>query len=91
MSNLTNILLEASFWIIFSALILTLVHLYKGPMILDRVNALNMLGNLLVGIFLVIAIIFSDVIFLEISLLMCLVGFIPIVAMTHFLVRRYGK
>lgn len=91
MSSMVNLLLSLSFWIIFAALIVSLIHLYKGPLLLDRVNALNLAGNILVGLFLVIAIIYLDPLYLEISLVLCLVGFIPIITMTHFLVRRYGK
>ncbi len=86
----TSLLLQLSFWLLFAALLVTLLHLYKGPMILDRVNALNMLGNLLVGLFIVLAFIFSDRLLLEIAFVVCLAGFIPIVALTHFVLKRYG-
>ena len=89
--SVSDILLYAGFWLVFAALIVTLWPLCKGPQTLDRVNALNMLGNLLVALFIVLAVIFKEKLLLEISFITCLAGFIPIVAMAHYLLRRDGR
>jgi len=89
--NPTELILQLSFWVLVLSIFITLLHLYQGPMIMDRVNALNLLSNLVVGLLLVFGFIFQNLIFLEISLVFCLVSFIPIVAMVHFLLKRYGK
>ena len=89
--SIAHMILQASFWILFLALLTTLLHLYRGPMILDRVNALNMFGNLIVGLFIVLALMYLDTLYLEISLVICLTGFIPIAAMSHYLLRKYKK
>lgn len=89
--NLTELFLEISFWVLVAAVLVTLVHLYQGPMIMDRVNALNLFGNLIVGLLLIFGFMLGQRLFLEISLIFCLVSFIPIVAMVHYLLKRLGK
>ncbi len=86
--NLSEILLIASFWLIFMSILASLVHLYQGPLILDRVNALNLLGNLSVALLIVLAYYFKDELLLEAALLFNLVSFIAIVAMTDYLLKR---
>ena len=89
--SVVDLLLQASFWLIFAAMAVTLVHLQRGPMLLDRVNALNMFGNLMVPLFMVLAVIFGDWLLLEVALVICLTSFIPIAALAHYLLRRYRK
>jgi len=89
--NWVEILLEISAGILFLSFALSLVHLYQGPMIMDRINALNLLGNLTVGVLFLFGFLQRDLHFFEIALILCLVSFIPIVVISHFLVWRYGK
>ena len=86
--NPIEIIIQVSVWIFMAAIALTLLHLSQQRALLDKVNALNLLGNLVVGLLLVFGFIFKKHLFFEISLLFCLVSFLPILAITHHLLKR---
>ena len=68
-------------------MLFALVRIVGGPSLPDRVVALDMLTMLLVGFVGVAAVTFGQTAFLEVAMLMALLGFIATVALARFVER----
>lgn len=73
------------------ALALALWRLMRGPTLPDRIVALELIATLLVGIVALISIGTRQPIFLDVAIVLALVGFLGAVAFARFLARGAGQ
>ncbi|MEM1428582.1 MAG: monovalent cation/H+ antiporter complex subunit F [Pseudomonadota bacterium] len=79
---------EASFWMVMLAIVLAFVRLAKGPTLPDRVVALDMMTVLIVAFCGLFAVFSGVPAFLDVALIVALVGFLATVALARFAERR---
>ncbi|SLN12302.1 Na(+)/H(+) antiporter subunit F [Pseudoruegeria aquimaris] len=82
---------NAGFVMIVLALVLGFIRLVKGPSLPDRVVALDMMTILIVAFCGLFAISTRDETFLDVALVMALVGFLATVALARFAERRVKR
>ena len=80
--------LDISFWLVMAGVVLAFVRLARGPTLADRVIALDMMTVLIVAFCGLYAILFEDPAFLDVALVLALVGFLATVALARFAERR---
>ncbi|MEM1237336.1 MAG: cation:proton antiporter [Pseudomonadota bacterium] len=87
--------LNAGFALVFFAVAAALYRLVKGPSLPDRVVALDMMTVAIVAFCGLAAITFDDAAFLDVALVLALVGFLATVALARFaervVIRREEK
>ena len=69
------------------ALALALLRLIRGPSLPDRLVALELIASLMVGVVALVSIGTRQAIFLDVAIVLALVGFLGSVAFARFLVR----
>ena len=79
---------DLSFSLIVGAIILAFVRLAKGPSLPDRVIALDLMTVLIVGFCGLFSVFSADGTFLDVGLVLALVGFLATVALARFAERR---
>lgn len=91
----TIAILDAVVFMSLSALSLALgfglLRLMRGPTLPDRVVALELVATLLVGMVAVYSIGSRQPVYLDVAIVLALVGFLGAVAFAHFLVRGTGR
>jgi len=70
------------------AIALTLLRLIRGPLLADRILALDMLTTLAVSFVGIVALRTGIAFQLDIALALCLVGFVSTVALTRYLLTQ---
>jgi multicomponent Na+:H+ antiporter subunit F len=70
------------------ALVFVFVRFIKGPTIIDRVIALDLLVTIGIGIISIYSIIYNQPNFLDIALILALIAFLGTVAFTYYLEKR---
>lgn len=70
------------------ALVLAFVRLARGPSLPDRVVALELTATISVGIIAVYDVITEEPVFLDVALVLALVGFLSAVAFARYIQRR---
>jgi multicomponent Na+:H+ antiporter subunit F len=83
-----EIAISVSFAMVVAAAVLALVRLALGPSLPDRVVALDMMTVLIVAFCGLFAIFASVPAFLDVALIVALVGFLATVALARFAERR---
>lgn len=83
-----NIVLTIVFLVLGTGLILGLVRLVRGPSLPDRVVAIDLIAYVSIGFALVYAIGSGKPDFLEVALVLGLIGFLATVALARFVERR---
>lgn len=70
------------------SLVLVFVRFVKGPSIVDRVIALDLIVTIGIGIISIYSIIYDQPNFLDIALILALIAFLGTVAFTYYLEKR---
>ena len=82
---------SVSIILLFAAMVLTLVRLYRGPTLYDRVLAVNVFGTLTVLFIAVHGFLNDRPDFLDIALLYALINFVGTIAiLKYFRYRKIG-
>lgn len=79
---------DTAFWMVMLALVLAFVRLAKGPTLPDRVVALDMITVLIVAFCGLFAIFAGTPAFLDVAIIVALIGFLATVALARFAERR---
>lgn len=87
-ANIVAIAIDISFGLIILSILLGFVRLIWGPTLADRVVALDMMTVSIVAFCALFAIRTDDPVFLDIALVLALVGFLTTVALARFAERR---
>ena len=86
-----DICVEAGFAMIVLAVVLALIRLWRGPSLPDRVVALDTMTVLIVSFCGLSAIRYREAAFLDVALVLALVGFLATVALARFAERRVKR
>lgn len=70
------------------ALVFVFIRFVKGPTIVDRVIALDLIVTIGIGIISIYSIIYNQPNFLDIALILALIAFLGTVAFTYYLEKR---
>ena len=73
------------------ALFITFVRLVRGPTLPDRVVALELIATIFVGVVAVYAIASRQTVYLDVGIVLALVGFLGAVAFARFMVIGSGR
>lgn len=75
-----ELLIDFCFWTLTAAILLTLYRLAKGPHLIDRILALDMIAICVVGMVVLLSIQWDSEFFIELVLIFSLLGFVTAVA-----------
>lgn len=79
-----NILINITFGFLIIAMFVAFVRLVRGPSLPARVVALDLMGSLSVGIIAVYSVATKQAIFLDVAIVLALMGFLGTVAFAYF-------
>ena len=79
---------EISLGLVLVALFLTLIRLWRGPTLGDRIMALDLMLVLAVGFIAAFAILTGFTLYIDIAIALGLVGFLSTVALARYLASR---
>lgn len=79
------LLVNVTFGLLIIAMFLSFVRLVRGPSLPARVVALDMMGVLSVGMIAVYAVATEQPIFLDVAIVLALIGFLGTVAFAYFI------
>ena len=83
--------LEAGFFMVMASIVLGFVRLAKGPTLADRVVALDMMTVSIVAFCALFAIRAGTPVFLDVAVVLALIGFLATVALARFAERRLER
>jgi multicomponent Na+:H+ antiporter subunit F len=86
--DILGISLNIAFVLVMLGVVLAFVRLIIGPSLPDRVVALDMMTVLIVSFCGVYAIVSGDAAFVDVAIVLALVGFLATVALARFVERR---
>lgn len=70
------------------AMILVFIRIYKGPTIFDRIVALDLLITMGIGSIAIYSIISDQPLFMDVAMILALIGFLSTVAFSYYLEKR---
>jgi multicomponent Na+:H+ antiporter subunit F len=79
-----NILINITFGFLIIAMFVAFIRLVRGPSLPARVVALDLMGSLSVGIIAVYSVATKQAIFLDVAIVLALMGFLGTVAFAYF-------
>lgn len=79
-----NILINVTFGFLIIAMFVAFVRLVRGPSLPARVVALDLMGSLAVGIIAVYSAATGQAIYLDVAIVLALIGFLGTVAFAYF-------
>jgi multicomponent Na+:H+ antiporter subunit F len=91
MGSFLELALELGFMLIVLSVILAFVRLVKGPSLQDRVVALDMMTVSIVAFCGLAAIRYNTTAFIDVALVLALVGFLATVALARFAERNTAR
>lgn len=80
-----SILITITFGLLTLAIFVAFIRLVRGPSLPARVVALDLMGSLVVGIIAVYAVATEQPIFLDVAIVLALIGFLGTVAFAYFI------
>jgi multicomponent Na+:H+ antiporter subunit F len=86
--NLYNYLLYFILPVLSLSTILVFIRFLKGPNIADRVISLDLLVTIGIGAFAVYSVLTDQATFLDIAMVVALIGFLSTVAFSYYLEKR---
>lgn len=90
-ADLLEYAVDAAVGMVILSVVLGFIRLAKGPSLPDRVVALDMMTVAIVGFCGLAAIRYQDIAFLDVGLVLALVGFLATVALARFAERRVAR
>lgn len=85
-----NFVIAISFVMLVAAVLLALFRLRKGPAVLDRILAFDLVATSVVGMVVLLSVAWGTAVFLEAILIVSLLGFFTTVAFVFYLSRQKG-
>ena len=87
-SQILMLAAEISLGLLLLALLLTLIRLWRGPTLGDRIMALDLMMVLAVGFIAAFAVLTGFTLYIDIGIALSLVGFLSTVALARYLASR---
>lgn len=82
---------DIAFFMVIVAVLLAFIRLARGPSLPDRVVALDMMTILIVAFCGLFSVFSGDTAFLDVAIVMALIGFLATVALARFAERRKAR
>lgn len=82
---------DLGFWMVILGVLLAFIRLARGPSLPDRVVALDMMTILIVGFCGLFSVFANDPAFLDVAIVLALIGFLATVALARFAERRMAR
>ena len=83
--------LDISFWMVMAGVVLAFLRLAVGPSLPDRVVALDMMTVLIVAFCGLYSVFTSEPAFLDVAIVLALIGFLATVAFARYAERRQAR
>lgn len=80
-----SILINITFGLLILAIFVAFVRLVRGPSLPARVVALDLMGSLVVGFIAIYSVATDQPIFLDVAIVLALIGFLGTVAFAYFI------
>jgi multicomponent Na+:H+ antiporter subunit F len=90
-TELVDAIATGSLFVLGFALLCALLRMARGPTLPDRIVALELVATLMVGVVAVYSISNRQPVFLDVAIVLALVGFLGAVAFARFLVAGTGR
>lgn len=88
--SILEISIEIAFILVMLGVVFAFIRLVKGPSLPDRVVALDMMTVLIVSFCGLFALRSDDQTFIDVAIVLALIGFLATVALARFVERRQG-
>ena len=82
-----NLVIYIAFALLLVAVILSLIRLWRGPSVLDRILAFDLIATCVVGMVVLLSVAWSTAVYLEVILIVSLLGFFTTVSFVYYLHR----
>lgn len=82
-----NVVIYISFALLLLAIMLSLFRLRRGPSVLDRILAFDLIATCVVGMIVLLSVKWSTSVYVEVILIVSLLGFFTTVAFVYYLHR----
>lgn len=89
--NYLEIAIQAGFFMVSLGVVLGFVRLIKGPSLPDRIVALDMMTVQIVAFCGLLAILAEETAFIDVAIVLALVGFLATVALARYVERRSAR
>lgn len=83
-----NIVIYLAFALLLAAILLSLVRLRRGPSVIDRILALDLVATCVVGMVVLLSVAWNTAAYLEVILIVSLLGFFTTVSFVYYLHRH---
>lgn len=84
-----DLAVQIGFVMVMLALGIAMIRLVRGPSLADRVVALDMMNITIIGFCALYAVLVDDSSFLDVAIVLALVGFLATVALARYAERRF--
>ncbi len=88
--NLENVIIYFILPVLSLSMLMIFIRLFKGPSLIDKVIALDLLVIIAIGIFSAYAILVGNVVIVDISLILALIAFLSTIAFAFYYEKK-GK
>lgn len=90
-ADFLDLCVAIGFWLVMAALAIGFVRLAIGPSLADRVVALDMMTITIIVFCGIYAILTGDASFLDVAIVLALIGFLATVALARYAERRFER
>jgi multicomponent Na+:H+ antiporter subunit F len=84
-----DLTVQIGFFMITAALAIAMIRMIRGPSLADRVVALDMMTITVIGFCALYAILMEEPSFLDVAIVLALIGFLATVALARYAERRF--
>jgi len=88
--TLPDIVLYIVFTFLMSAMIITLIRLFKGPSVNDRIAAMDLIASIIMGVILVYSVLINNAMYFDVPVIISLISFIGTIAVSTYLKHKNG-
>jgi len=85
-----DIVLSIAFAFLMIAMIITLIRLFKGPSVNDRIAAMDLIASIIMGIILVYLVLINNAMYFDVPVIISLISFIGTIAVSTYLKQKNG-
>ncbi|TNF44451.1 MAG: cation:proton antiporter [Bacteroidetes bacterium] len=85
-----DIVLYIAFAFLMTAMIITLIRLFKGPSVNDRIAAMDLIASIIMGVILVYSVLINNAMYFDIPVIISLISFIGTIAVSTYLKQKNG-
>jgi len=85
-----DFVLYIAFAFLMTAMVITLVRLFKGPSVNDRIAAMDLIASIIMGIILVYLVLINNAMYFDVPVIISLISFIGTIAVSTYLKQKNG-